>query len=206
MYYISFNLQLSKPPMGNKLGQHGEAASSTASPAEASAVTSNKNSSSNKKSTTALSSTPEDHLDDQVAEVPPPMEPIAHIPAVTTTSTTSDAAANLDDLEQHTAAASSSLSKPNNRCDDQQHVIPNTTSVSDSVEPHLQERAYRLQELLETERTYISKLEQCCQYIQFMRESKEKEDHELPMPEDLRAGKDRIIFSNIEAIYEWHRE
>ena len=190
--------------MGNKLGQHGEAASSTASPAEASAVTSNKNSS-NKKSTTALSSTPEDHLDDQVAEVPPPMEPIAHIPAVTTTSTTSDAAANLDDLEQHTAAASS-LSKPNNRCDDQQHVIPNTTSVSDSVEPHLQERAYRLQELLETERTYISKLEQCCQYIQFMRESKEKEDHELPMPEDLRAGKDRIIFSNIEAIYEWHRE
>lgn len=26
------------------------------------------------------------------------------------------------------------------------------------------------------------------------------------MPEDLRAGKDRMIFGNIEAIYEWHRD
>ena len=39
-----------------------------------------------------------------------------------------------------------------------------------------------------------------------MRESKDKEDHEIPMPEDLREGKDRMIFGNIEAIYEWHRE
>ncbi len=39
-----------------------------------------------------------------------------------------------------------------------------------------------------------------------MRESKEAEEPEIPMPEDLREGKDRMIFGNMEAIYEWHRD
>jgi triple functional domain protein len=47
---------------------------------------------------------------------------------------------------------------------------------------------------------------QCCQYIKYMKETKEAEDPEIPMPEALRDGKDRMIFGNIEAIYEWHRE
>lgn len=29
---------------------------------------------------------------------------------------------------------------------------------------------------------------------------------EIPMPEDLKGGKERMVFGNIEAIYEWHRE
>ena len=29
---------------------------------------------------------------------------------------------------------------------------------------------------------------------------------EIAMPEDLREGKDRMIFGNVEMIYEWHRE
>merc|ERR1711879_203420 len=70
----------------------------------------------------------------------------------------------------------------------------------------LSERKYRLQELLETERTYIEKLEQCCHYIQFIEESKQKEDHELPMPKELKDGRDRIIFGNIAHIHEWHRD
>merc|ERR1712079_324003 len=78
--------------------------------------------------------------------------------------------------------------------------------MGDSVEKAIQERSYRLQELLDSERVYVCDLQHCCQYIQYMRESKEKEDHEIPMPEDLREGKDRMIFGNIEAIYEWHRD
>ena len=27
-----------------------------------------------------------------------------------------------------------------------------------------------------------------------------------PIPDDLREGKDKIIFGNLEAIYQWHRE
>ena len=134
--------------MGNKLGQHGEAAASSgASPAAdglASAAVSSSNKISSKKSTSAL----EDNLDnDQVAEVPPPMDPIAPLP-VTTTSTTSETHAGVPtDLE-------ASLSKPNNRCDDTSAsaksvaatpVIPAHIGGSDSVEPHLQERTYRLQ-------------------------------------------------------------
>lgn len=26
------------------------------------------------------------------------------------------------------------------------------------------------------------------------------------MPDDLKGGKERMVFGNIEAIYEWHRE
>ena len=29
---------------------------------------------------------------------------------------------------------------------------------------------------------------------------------DIPIPEDLKNGKDKIIFGNIETIYEWHRE
>ena len=39
-----------------------------------------------------------------------------------------------------------------------------------------------------------------------MRSSKEEENPEIPMPEDLKQGKDRMIFGNLEMIYEWHRE
>lgn len=29
---------------------------------------------------------------------------------------------------------------------------------------------------------------------------------DIPMPDDLKGGKERMVFGNIEAIYEWHRE
>ena len=64
----------------------------------------------------------------------------------------------------------------------------------------------RLQELLESEKMYVSDLEQVYTYITYMRESKEKEEADIPMPDDLREGRDRMIFGNLENIYEWHRE
>ena len=64
----------------------------------------------------------------------------------------------------------------------------------------------RLQEIVESEQMYVSDLEQVYTYITYMRESKETEDADIPMPDELRQGRDRMIFGNIESIYEWHRE
>ncbi len=78
----------------------------------------------------------------------------------------------------------------------------------DLVEKTIQQRSYRLNELLETEQSYVHDLEQCVEYIKYMKESKEKDGDPdiIAMPEDLKDGKDRMVFGNIEAIFEWHRE
>ena len=78
--------------------------------------------------------------------------------------------------------------------------------ASDSISKHLEQRDWRVRELIESENDYVSDLGQCCQYIEFMRETKEEENPEIPMPPDLKQGKDRMIFGNMENIYEWHRE
>ena len=185
------SLQLSKAPMGNKLS-HAESDAVDRPPSGASAGKSYKN----KKAGEANEANVET-IDEAVAEVPPPMEPIAPIPVSN---------------DKLTGLASLDSIKPNESCDSSLEASEATAEAvkpvitADSVEKAIQERSYRLQELLDSERIYVTDLEHCCQYIQFMRESKEKEDHEVPMPEDLREGKDRMIFGNIEAIYEWHRE
>ena len=71
---------------------------------------------------------------------------------------------------------------------------------------HMQQREFRVRELIESENDYVSDLGQCCRYIEFMRETKDEENPEIPMPPDLKQGKDRMIFGNMEVIYEWHRE
>ena len=57
---------------------------------------------------------------------------------------------------------------------------------------------------------YVSDLEQAHTYLQFMRDSKEAGEAgtelEIPMPDDLKQGKDRMVFANLENIFEWHRE
>ena len=68
------------------------------------------------------------------------------------------------------------------------------------------QRQYRLNELLESERMYVSDLEECYCYIKFMRDSKHSDDAEIQMPVDLKEGKDRMVFGNLENIYQWHRE
>ncbi len=198
--------QLTKPsPMGNKLshGDSGEggAAASTASAADrppSGHQVRGPMSEVRRSKAGNSEATPDDIIDEQVAEVPPPMEPIAPIPV-----------SNSDKLGFSLETGSSSLlDKPNNSCDSSNNAggASSVVITADSVEKAIQERSYRLQELLDSERVYVCDLEHCCQYIQYMRESKEKEDPEIPMPEDLRDGKDRMIFGNIEAIYDWHRE
>jgi triple functional domain protein len=59
-----------------------------------------------------------------------------------------------------------------------------------------------LEELVETERDYVMNLGLVVNgYLELMRN-----ETEIQVPEDLKNGKDKIIFGNIEAIYEWHRE
>ena len=39
----------------------------------------------------------------------------------------------------------------------------------------------------------------------YIKESKDP-DSDIQLPDDLKGGKEQMIFGNIEAIYEWHRE
>ena len=115
-------------------------------------------------------------------------------------STTNNTAANCDQTQSSSSTnnASHEASEQNNSTD-----VP----AADSIDKAIQQRSYRLQELLESERVYVKDLEQCVDYIKYMRETKDTDDqNEIAMPEDLKEGKDRMIFGNIEQIYEWHRE
>lgn len=74
-------------------------------------------------------------------------------------------------------------------------------SESNDVEAAQRKRLCALSELLSTEEIYIKDLAEIVNgYIGEIRNPKSD------IPEDLKAGKDRMIFGNIEAIYEWHRD
>lgn len=72
-----------------------------------------------------------------------------------------------------------------------------------SSESALRNRQFVLRELLETEEAYVRDLALVVDgYIAQMRDL----ECDIPMPEDLKGGKDKMVFGNIEAMYEWHRE
>lgn len=77
-------------------------------------------------------------------------------------------------------------------------------SVSEGDEEGaLQKREYVIRELVETERDYVRDLQMVVDgYITMMRDPK----CDIPMPTDLMGGKDKMVFGNMEAIYEWHKE
>ena len=57
--------------------------------------------------------------------------------------------------------------------------------------------------MIETERLYVRDLSDIVDgYMCEMRSP----ETESKMPDDLKDGRDKIIFGNIEAIYDWHRE
>lgn len=60
-----------------------------------------------------------------------------------------------------------------------------------------------LQELVDTEEAYVRDLSLIVDgYIATMRDK----DCEIIMPEDLKEGKDKMVFGNIEVIYDWHKK
>lgn len=75
--------------------------------------------------------------------------------------------------------------------------------LENDVELTLKKRMFVLRELVATEESYVKDLAMIVDgYIREIRDP----DSDIVMPEDLRGGKERMIFGNVEAIYEWHRE
>lgn len=71
------------------------------------------------------------------------------------------------------------------------------------IDAQLKKRMFVLRELIETEEAYVRDLSLIVDgYIAMMKDP----DCEIPMPDDLKSGKDKMVFGNIEVIYEWHRE
>lgn len=82
-------------------------------------------------------------------------------------------------------------------------INPVVIEESDPESIIIAKRQYVIRELVDTERDYVNDLKQIVEgYMTLMRNP----ENEIPLPEDLRGGKDKMVFGNIEAIYEWHRE
>lgn len=91
------------------------------------------------------------------------------------------------------------------RDDKDEENVDATTNAEDEREKALKKREYVLRELIETENDYVENLRLIVEgYIQAIRN--ENADIQVQIPEDLKNGKEKIIFGNIEAIYEWHKE
>lgn len=79
----------------------------------------------------------------------------------------------------------------------------NNVDSAKKTENPLEKRQYVLQELISTEEAYVRDLSMIVEgYIATMRDP----DCEIPMPEDLKDGKDKLVFGNIEVIYDWHKK
>lgn len=75
--------------------------------------------------------------------------------------------------------------------------------AENDVELALQKRMYVLKELVHTEELYVQDLSLIVDG--YMREIRNP-NSDIPMPDDLKGGKERMVFGNVEAIYEFHRK
>lgn len=115
------------------------------------------------------------------------------IPTTTTTTTTTSS-------ESPTLTASLSTPNASQESDD-----PPTTcgEAADPEATAVAKRQFVIRELVDTERDYVNDLRQIIDgYMALMRDP----NTDIPLPDDLKGGKDKMVFGNIEAIYEWHRE
>ncbi|KAM7356678.1 trio Rho guanine nucleotide exchange factor [Cochliomyia hominivorax] len=79
----------------------------------------------------------------------------------------------------------------------------NTHTEASDIESVQKHRFPALAELLSTEEMYIKDLGDIVNgYIAELRNV----NSEIPLPNDLKGPKGQIVFANIEAIYEWHRD
>ncbi|XP_070163539.1 triple functional domain protein isoform X5 [Polyergus mexicanus] len=114
-------------------------------------------------------------------------------------------------MEQHTENQErhSLMRTPNGKSLNNEEEYCNATINPIAVEEldpestALAKRQFVIRELVETERDYVNDLKHIVEgYMALMRNP----DCEIPLPEDLRGGKDKMVFGNLEAIYEWHRD
>ncbi|CAD7004183.1 unnamed protein product [Ceratitis capitata] len=77
-----------------------------------------------------------------------------------------------------------------------------STENSD-IESALRKRQYAIDELITTEKSYIEDLRSIVHgYLAEVLDP----NSDIPIPDDLKGGKERMVFGNIEAIYEWHKK
>ncbi|GFV45273.1 triple functional domain protein [Trichonephila clavipes] len=114
-------------------------------------------------------------------ELPPPMKIQEHSFTPVHQNLTSGNA----EKEHHTECVVDELNK--------KHAIS-------SKEKILQNRKSVIQEFIETEKHYVNDLESIVQG--YMKNIKS----EISVPQELAGDKGKIIFGNIESIYEWHRD
>lgn len=67
----------------------------------------------------------------------------------------------------------------------------------------LRKREYVLQELIDTEEAYVRDL---CLIVDGYIAAMKDPECDIPMPDDLKDGKDKLVFGNIEVIYDWHKK
>ncbi|KAG8189360.1 hypothetical protein JTE90_021863 [Oedothorax gibbosus] len=103
-----------------------------------------------------------------------------------------------DEIVTESEELDESIAKEGSPCSE---VIDSLPSIEEEREKALTKRRFVLQELVDTERDYVRDLGCLVEgYLHIMR------NDEILVPEDLKNGKDKIVFGNIEAIYEWHRD
>uniref|UniRef100_A0A0A9Y4N9 Triple functional domain protein n=1 Tax=Lygus hesperus TaxID=30085 RepID=A0A0A9Y4N9_LYGHE len=150
--------------------------------------------------------------EEEVVELPPPMAPISepilvpnNEPQTLRTSTLSlegATSADLAEIEQIVKERMEQHSEKQSKLSTT--VTPDQVSTSSGEgETAIQKREYVIQELVDTERDYVRDLKLVVEgYMALMRDP----NCEIPIPEDLAGGKDKMVFGNLEAIYEWHRD
>uniref|UniRef100_A0A1B0B9B4 Uncharacterized protein n=1 Tax=Glossina palpalis gambiensis TaxID=67801 RepID=A0A1B0B9B4_9MUSC len=171
-------------------------------------------------------------LDEEVGlELPPPMKPIQepHIIANGPPAFTKDTKDNPTALEKHEekskilsgsssrlgnaacggnstgmeTCSNADLVYPNNENNTSKNSGENSYMKSSEIESTHKCRLPALTELISTEELYIKDLGDIVNgYIAELRNA----NSDIIMPNDLKSPKWLIVFANIEAIYEWHRD
>lgn len=106
--------------------------------------------------------------------------------------------------EQHESSKSKLTSKFSGDGASTNGETTNGSSSKNQIESALRTRVCALEELIDTEKAYVSDLALIVDgYIKEIRDA----DSDIPMPDDLiKDDKWRMVFANVEKIYEWHRE
>nr|XP_024216575.1 triple functional domain protein isoform X4 [Halyomorpha halys] len=158
-----------------------------------------------------------DEADEEVLELPPPMKPISEPLLVPTSDDAQAQRSSTLSLEGATSADLAEIEQiVKERMEQHSEKTSQVTPVKSPPEPppppppplesaelSLQKRKYVIQELIDTERDYVRDLSLVVEgYMELMRDP----ERPVPMPDDLRGGRDKMVFGNLEAIYEWHRD
>lgn len=151
-----------------------------------------------------------DETEDDVTELelPPPMKPIQDPPVVLQTPSPAAGTQTAQTAREQHSGGVMTPAHSVHRTIGNTHI--ETTheeeyqSDTDTMDAALKKREYVLRELYETEETYVNDLRLVCEdYITHMRDP----NADPPLPDGLKKDdRNKIVFGNIEAIYEWHRD